>query len=430
MILLVAIGLVVLVHTVAAGPSSTCSTPSTRVEFRELTETQRQSYLNAVICLHNSPSKIPGIGSPSRFADIVRTHVMVLSTAHASAIFLPWHRAFVHAFITIMHDDCGYTGPMVYWDWSVDSQAPEASTLWSPTYFGGDGDPKNGYCVGTGPFSNYTSTFSRQMCLTRSIGGLGALGSSFSPEIVQLIVTTKKNFPDMHGSIEWGPHANIHEGVGGNMADVSMSTNDPIFMLHHCNVDRLWWMWQQYNPNLALTYSGTLSNGSAANAAEIMQLYGLLNASWPVSSLLDTKSGGPLCYQYSHSIAGGSGAQPNNVAVTSSQAPFSSPTSTSATTLQQQTTLSTASPSPTTTASSDSDSTFTWISILSTVQATSTVATSTAASSQGRATPSQLSGNVKPLPTARVAVSSSTWGKSHAYVLTLVALIPVALIWA
>jgi tyrosinase len=30
----------------------------------------------------------------------------------------------------------------------------------------------------------------------------------------------------------------------------STSPNDPIFFLHHCNIDRLWSEWQQQNPTV------------------------------------------------------------------------------------------------------------------------------------------------------------------------------------
>jgi len=35
----------------------------------------------------------------------------------------------------------------------------------------------------------------------------------------------------------------VHVWVGGSMLPMS-SPNDPIFMLHHCNVDRIWAKWQ------------------------------------------------------------------------------------------------------------------------------------------------------------------------------------------
>ncbi len=38
-------------------------------------------------------------------------------------------------------------------------------------------------------------------------------------------------------------HNDVHVAVGGNMETVQ-SPKDPLFWLHHCNVDRLWDKWQ------------------------------------------------------------------------------------------------------------------------------------------------------------------------------------------
>ena len=48
------------------------------------------------------------------------------------------------------------------------------------------------------------------------------------------------------------PHNNLHDyigGPGGNMSDVPISAYDPLFWLHHCNVDRFFynWMFNQTN---------------------------------------------------------------------------------------------------------------------------------------------------------------------------------------
>ena len=47
----------------------------------------------------------------------------------------------------------------------------------------------------------------------------------------------------------WGPrlHNQLHVWVGGSMGP-GTSPNDPIFFLHHCNVDRLWVEWLNSHP--------------------------------------------------------------------------------------------------------------------------------------------------------------------------------------
>ena len=48
------------------------------------------------------------------------------------------------------------------------------------------------------------------------------------------------------------PHNNVHDiigGSGGNMSEVSISAYDPLFWLHHCNVDRFFYNWMFNNTN-------------------------------------------------------------------------------------------------------------------------------------------------------------------------------------
>jgi tyrosinase len=44
-----------------------------------------------------------------------------------------------------------------------------------------------------------------------------------------------------YGILEGQPHNNVHGNVGGFMGNF-LSTVDPIFMAHHANIDRLWWV--------------------------------------------------------------------------------------------------------------------------------------------------------------------------------------------
>jgi tyrosinase len=58
--------------------------------------------------------------------------------------------------------------------------------------------------------------------------------------------------------LEAGVHTRAHDWVGGSMGG-SCSPNDPVFWLHHCNIDRLWAEWQLQNPGWPyLPPSGTV----------------------------------------------------------------------------------------------------------------------------------------------------------------------------
>jgi len=64
----------------------------------------------------------------------------------------------------------------------------------------------------------------------------------FSSQLVSVIKTYK---PYGYVPLET-PHNSIHDiigGDGGNMSDISISAFDPIFWLHHCNMDRFYYNW-------------------------------------------------------------------------------------------------------------------------------------------------------------------------------------------
>ncbi|HMR49197.1 MAG TPA: tyrosinase family protein [Arachnia sp.] len=45
------------------------------------------------------------------------------------------------------------------------------------------------------------------------------------------------------GALELTPHGSVHMYVGPDMASFATAGTDPIFWLHHCNLDRLWEVW-------------------------------------------------------------------------------------------------------------------------------------------------------------------------------------------
>ena len=66
------------------------------------------------------------------------------------------------------------------------------------------------------------------------------------------------HFGSPHGNFETNPHDLVHGYVGGEisntnyglMADPGTAALDPIFYLHHCNIDRMWAEWNASgNPN-------------------------------------------------------------------------------------------------------------------------------------------------------------------------------------
>ncbi|GHA20784.1 hypothetical protein GCM10008090_33400 [Arenicella chitinivorans] len=76
------------------------------------------------------------------------------------------------------------------------------------------------------------------------------------------------------GNLENNPHNQVHvdvggdapgNGIGGLMSDPGLAALDPIFYLHHCNIDRLWAVWNangNKNPTSARWLKGPAATGN------------------------------------------------------------------------------------------------------------------------------------------------------------------------
>jgi hypothetical protein len=92
-------------------------------------------------------------------------------------------------------------------------------------------------------------------------------------------------------------HAGVHGGINGEMAIAIGSTNDPIFFLHHAQVDRVWWLWQQQNPSARnYDYSGMEWANQPATLDSIMYMSDFA----PERKVRDfmTTNNADLCYKY------------------------------------------------------------------------------------------------------------------------------------
>ena len=187
----------------------------------------------------------------------------------------------------------------------MDSQAPERSPIFS--YFGGDGRTSD-HCLVNGPFANWTTQFPSVHCLSRRFQMNDAanghlMGAQYTPIQIEYILSNYRTYHDFRTVLEEHPHNMIHYGIGGDMFDPTTSTNDPIFWVHHANVDRMWYTWQQRYPKLAYTYGGNRKPNSTimdASPEDTLVFYGI----GPDIKVKDTFStlNNYYCYAYSHSI--------------------------------------------------------------------------------------------------------------------------------
>jgi tyrosinase len=217
-----------------------------------LSAVEKQAFVAAVLALKANGT----------YDSYVQIHVDNVPSAHFGPAFCPWHREFLRRFeLDLQAVDPTVTLP--YWDWTVDDH-PSAS-LWGPDLMGGDGDGPDGE-VTTGPFASagghWPMPVGRVPYLTREMGRwvptLPTAG-----DVTRVMAATRYDVPPwtttetsgFRNPFEgWVPtssapnlHNRVHVWVGGAMAPMT-SPNDPVFFLHHANVDRLWAQWQRANP--------------------------------------------------------------------------------------------------------------------------------------------------------------------------------------
>lgn len=312
--------------------SKPCKDPPIRREWRTLTAGEKHNYIQAVHCLESLPSELQGkgnfyddlvylhmsIGSQCLFSLIICRRISAnMSSAHFSASFLPWHRASLYIFESLLTKKCGLKIPMPYWDWAVDHQSLETSSIWSSSEgFGGDGAVNlpegfgKGRCVVDGPFANTTRLWwdgqENSHCLGRGFvhadtSEMGKLsGTWFSPESIAEM-TRSDGYFEFEKRLENTAHNALHWGIRGDFSSMT-SANEPLFWLHHAQLDRLWWQWQEENPGVRMEeYEGV-----SFNTTEGKKIQGTLNDQlrftgfWKdikVREVMKTE-GQLLCYRY------------------------------------------------------------------------------------------------------------------------------------
>ena len=99
-------------------------------------------------------------------------------------------------------------------------------------------------------------------------------------------------------------HASGHFGIGGVMGQMGNAANspaEPLFYLHHGNLDRIFWEWQQADLGVRLAQVGgpvvPFDYGGVNVTLEFEVNMGKLAGNATLGELLDTE-GGTLCYTY------------------------------------------------------------------------------------------------------------------------------------
>jgi tyrosinase len=153
---------------------------------------------------------------------------------HGTQRFLPWHRVYLLIFeqaLQSIHPDVS----IPYWDWTKATE--QAIPPW---------------LVNVTPTVPMPSP-QPPMTVVRFPGPAAELAADAAniPSVM-----AQSTFADFTTALE-GVHGAVHVWVGGNMGSIPTAPSDPIFWMHHANIDRLWWQWQQTHPNLNPSLTGT-----------------------------------------------------------------------------------------------------------------------------------------------------------------------------
>lgn len=159
--------------------------------------------------------------------------------AHGYPGFFTWHRAYILAFEEAMR--CiNHRVTLPYWDWSTTATTGVPSACRHPTYVDRNGNiaPNPLYSGPIDPAAGGGMTARAADINTRSFGQMASAAQA------AMSVTP---FADFQPAIN-SPHGWVHGNVGGHMGSVASAGFDPIFWLHHANIDRLWAVWQMNHP--------------------------------------------------------------------------------------------------------------------------------------------------------------------------------------
>jgi Common central domain of tyrosinase/Polyphenol oxidase middle domain len=174
---------------------------------------------------------------------------------HGNWWFLPWHRGYLYFFEQIVRKVSGDdTFRLPYWAWDQPGQNVLPAPFLAARYEGAGNplfDATRKRANEGNPLrpSGSAGSFHADWVAAR---GTDRFAGSIASRTFGGIRKPKTNLPakpertEDHGVMESRAHDLIHDSVGaggGNMRNTKTAARDPIFWLHHANVDRLWNRW-------------------------------------------------------------------------------------------------------------------------------------------------------------------------------------------
>jgi tyrosinase len=269
------------IRVAKAGEAEALTSKAVMVRIRknanQLGPAERDRFTTALAKLNDQ-----GAGLFKDFREMHRQPV-ALDQAHGAAGFLSWHRAYlldlerelqrIDPSVTLPYWRFDQPAPNVFSADFMGQTGPIGNLIFSATnllrQWQTDGAPG----ISRRPRFNVQNAgaFVRNQAMTLAMGGL-------RPNAIFDTGTNRDGFDEMEGD----PHGRAHTSFFEWISDAGTAPRDPLFFLLHCNVDRLWALWQWWNNRFDGTQPNTFFfRGSATSTPATEIGHNLLDTMWP-----------------------------------------------------------------------------------------------------------------------------------------------------
>jgi tyrosinase len=190
---------------------------------------------------------------------------------HFCFVFLPWHRCYLHWFERILRSAIQ----------DIDEIDAETKAAWSLPYWNYSDGP--GRLRLPDPFIQETLDGEENPLYIRVRRPSINRGEPMDPLTARLVEALaplryvddplaagfggapvsnhwRDNPNGSPGPVEGTPHGAVHNAVAGVMGDPAYAAQDPVFWMHHANIDRLWEVWRKQggeNPDAGSAWGTT-----------------------------------------------------------------------------------------------------------------------------------------------------------------------------
>jgi len=240
---------------------------------------ERERFCKAVIALKNETESGRSLNRYDEFVaihlgviDRIRNGNAIFDGGHGGPAFFAWHREYICRYEQALKS-VDPTVSLPYWNWSSGDES-DTREIFTEDFMGQADNSSNQGRITEGYFAKNQNTFNPKgweihpeldappwwkdtgfgSTLTRNPDLLANINDLMNIGQTAMNSLNEDNFHQFRPGLET-PHGSVHMWIEGHMTSMA-SPNDPIFFLHHANVDRLWDLWEKnhpgpdnYNPN-------------------------------------------------------------------------------------------------------------------------------------------------------------------------------------